>query len=165
MEALTQAYLPAANPRHAAFSLIVLGTICVSNTVATNSGRSMRQFMQCSDLFSRCNAAVNFFCPANRILVYSKDTKVNETFDDRRQFLLQQTRKQFTTNAVILRANRFTRFCLTRITDSSASYFFGSRAFSSCFIVKSTRDSQGIPSQPFVFSHDAEAFTWKSSLL
>ncbi|KAH7181704.1 hypothetical protein DER46DRAFT_59834 [Fusarium sp. MPI-SDFR-AT-0072] len=118
-----QSYLPVANPRHAAINLIVLGTICVSNTVATSSGRRMRQFTQCSDLFSRWNVTPNFFAPAGRILVYSKDTKVNETFDDQRQFLLQQSRKHFVTNVAMLRANRFTRFYLTRITDSSASSF------------------------------------------
>jgi hypothetical protein len=46
------------------------------------------------------------FCPppADRILVYtctpySKDTKVNETFNDQRQFLNQQSRKHFATHA------------------------------------------------------------------
>ncbi|KAJ4214173.1 hypothetical protein NW760_014876 [Fusarium oxysporum] len=58
-----QSYLPAANPHHAAINLIVLGTICVSNTVTTSPGRRMRQFTQCSDLFSRWNVTPNFFPP------------------------------------------------------------------------------------------------------
>lgn len=66
-----QSHLPAANPRYAAINLIVLGgTICVSNTVATSSsGQRMGQFTQCSDLFSWWNVTLNFCSPADRILV------------------------------------------------------------------------------------------------
>lgn len=105
-----------------------------------------------------------FLPPADRILVYSKDTKVNETFDDRRQLLLQQSRKHFVTNAANAASKQIYPVLPDKGYKQQRIVLFDSRAFSSYLIVKSSRNNQDMSSQPLIISHDEGEFTWKSSL-